>query len=41
VGDLTPEVGFLISAVLYYVLYRPLKQKAGREGELELSFDER
>jgi NCS1 family nucleobase:cation symporter-1 len=29
VGDLTPEVGFLLSAVLYYVLYRPFGQKTG------------
>jgi NCS1 family nucleobase:cation symporter-1 len=31
VGDLTPEVGFVISAVLYYVLYRPLNRREAQE----------
>jgi NCS1 family nucleobase:cation symporter-1 len=38
-GDITPEVGFFISAVLYLVLYRPLNRKADRQ--LDLSFDGR
>ena len=28
VGDVTPEVGFLLSAVLYYVLYKPLGRRS-------------
>jgi NCS1 family nucleobase:cation symporter-1 len=35
VGDLTPEVGFLISALLYLVLFRVLRPRTTAESPAE------